>query len=153
VDDTPYSAKVRAEMFKPEGVVGTFGARIGLGYLLGYFTPDAHADLVTFPKIRNRFAHFAEHNSFGTNSVRTLCANFKLVNSHVAKSQSFVQVNDLERAYFETVGLGHNRVRVELVDPDATLKEAKGRFVTTAKLFCAGLEFFMAKKHPQETYY
>lgn len=76
-DDTPYSKDIQNNVFQPDGPLGNFGAKIWMAYLLGYFTQDAHDDLLNFKYIRNLFAHYSEHNSFHTQRIKDRCANFK----------------------------------------------------------------------------
>jgi DNA-binding MltR family transcriptional regulator len=84
-DDSPYSKKVRAELFNPDGPLGSFGSRISMAFLLGLLTEKGHTDLQTFKKIRNLFAHYAEHGTFASQRIRDLCRNLLLVDERVSE--------------------------------------------------------------------
>jgi hypothetical protein len=52
-DQSDYGKKVQADLFSSDGVLGTFGAKIGMAFLLGYFSPEAHRDILNLKYIRN----------------------------------------------------------------------------------------------------
>lgn len=142
-DDEPYSKEIRRRVFNPDGPLGSFSAKVNVAYLVGFFTPEAHADLETFGRIRNRFAHFREHNTFDTDSVRALCENLKLIDKQVAGAAAWSKkVGSDTVHYMDAVGLAHNKVTLHLVNYPDVLKTPKGRFVSTAKLFCAAFTLF-----------
>lgn len=146
-DDSNYSAKIRNELFNADGPLGNFGAKVGLAYLMGYYSEEANADLRTFAKIRNLFAHYAQHKSFGSDQVRALCSNFKLINTRVRETGSSTQgVKSGKITRMETVGFSSRTgVSIQLIDAATILKEPKGRFIATAKLFCAAFEIYSIK--------
>jgi hypothetical protein len=56
-------------------VLGTFSAKIEIGYALSLFDGDVKRDLDTIRTIRNRFAHHLEVRTFDHPDVRDLCDN------------------------------------------------------------------------------
>lgn len=56
--------------------LGTFSSRISACYALALIGDDEYQELTTVRKIRNKFAHRWESNSFEDDSVRNLCHNF-----------------------------------------------------------------------------
>ena len=122
-------------MFQPDGPLGNLGPKSWMMYLLGYLSESALRDLATFMKIRNLFAHYSEHNSFESQKVRDICANFKLLKSNVLKSE-VVHDNKLT----DGVRFSDKGICLLLVQYDEAMRTPKGRFIAVAKLFCAGLE-------------
>jgi hypothetical protein len=53
--------------------LGTFSAKIRLGYALGVFGPKTHADLDRIRRVRNEFAHAARRKSFADTVIANLC--------------------------------------------------------------------------------
>jgi DNA-binding MltR family transcriptional regulator len=138
-----YSAKVRKNMFSPDGALGGFGTRANLAYLMGLIGEDAHADLQNFAKIRNSFAHHSKHNSFETESIRSRCFNFKLVDSRVSQATMKYQTVSGEQQIMDAVAISPGRaITLYLVDPRTAKETAKGRFIATSKLFCAAFSHF-----------
>jgi hypothetical protein len=118
-------------LFSADGAVGGFGARASLAYLMGIISREAHTDLQTFAKIRNSFAHYTEHDTFETESIKARCGNFKLIDSHVERADT----------PYETMSGGKI-----ITDLDAALHTPKGRFIATAKLFCAAFANFLLEE-------
>ena len=61
------------ELFRPDGPLGSFSARIKLAYLLDLIEPTARKDLDCIRRIRNDFAHGRGDLRFTTPSVRDRC--------------------------------------------------------------------------------
>jgi DNA-binding MltR family transcriptional regulator len=140
-DDTDYGRKVRKEMFNSDGPVGTMGAKIGISYLMGFISSQAHSDLQTLKKIRNYFAHYAEHNSFESLQIAALCANFTCISNRV-KQQMIVEPVDKPEARFAFDGYMYTSqgVSLHIENHEEALSTPRGRFGTTAKLVCAAVE-------------
>ena len=51
-------------MFKPEGELSGFEAKVRLAFMLGMFTKETRDNLVALNSIRNRFAHRIEVSSY-----------------------------------------------------------------------------------------
>lgn len=54
---TPLNSVLMDNLFGSRGSLGGFQAKIDMAFALGLYTKDAHRDLNTIRKIRNRFAH------------------------------------------------------------------------------------------------
>jgi len=149
-DDTPYSKKVRAEIFNPDGPLGSFGSRIGIAYLLGLLSEKGHTDLQTFKKIRNLFAHYAEHGTFKSQRIRDLCKNFLLVDERVS-DQLIVRRNVGEDGIPEievaidaaVIEIESKTMSIGLKKKDDDCSDPKWRFVSSSKLFCAVLDTYL----------
>jgi mannitol operon repressor len=59
------------------GPLGTFSARIDLGYCLGLLSGDEYKDLNLVRKIRNDFAHKLTGLSFATPNIASRCRELK----------------------------------------------------------------------------
>lgn len=138
-DTSDYLRKIHAQMFGPDGPLGTFGAKIGLGYLLAMFTEKAHADLQNIKNIRNVFAHYAEHSSFGSQKLTDMCANLTLPDTNVMGPVTYRPQGDVTRAavidaiFYDEQG----RTHLCLKEHEAAKQTPRGRFTCTAQLFCA----------------
>lgn len=64
-------------LFANNGPLSTFSAKITLAYRLGIISEGERSDLETVRKIRNRFAHEVNLNSFSDQSTRDLCRNLE----------------------------------------------------------------------------
>jgi hypothetical protein len=64
-------------MFTHSGPIGSFSARINLGFMLKIYGEKAWRDLDIIREIRNSFAHITGIRSFDIDSVRDRCANLK----------------------------------------------------------------------------
>jgi len=136
-DQSKYGLEVEANSFSPDGVLGTFGAKISLAFHLGYLTEDAHRDLLNLKYLRNKFAHYSDNYSFDIQFIKDRCANFRLINSRVKQTTTFLRATDGSVIKSESVSVNErDGVYLNLPEPAEALKTAKGRFVATAKLFC-----------------
>ena len=152
-DDEAYSTKVRKDMFGSDGPLGSFGARTNLAYLLGLITEDAHADLQTFGKIRNSFAHYTEHDTFETESIKARCSNFKLIKKYVTTVTKPELTASGQCQLQDSISISADKViTLNLVDAEAVLSTPKGRFIATTKLFCAVFSEFADEKVDWEKY-
>jgi hypothetical protein len=143
-DDSDYSRKVRHSIFDPAlGAAGPFTVKVDLAYLLGFFTQDAHHDLKTMGKIRNLFAHYTEHNTFDTESIKTRCSNLKLVDERVSRPVMFSRNPATGETWpMDATGLVRNKISLHLVDRENAISTPRGRYITTAKLFIAAFTRF-----------
>jgi hypothetical protein len=69
--------KVRDDMFRASGALGSYGAKVQLAYLLGWIGEDVCKDLVSISKIRNRFAHSIQANDFKDQQIAAWLNNLR----------------------------------------------------------------------------
>ena len=62
-------------MLNPSGPLGSFGAKINLAYLMGLYCKEAHQDLLTISKIRNKFAHDVTVKEFEADAIKSRIQN------------------------------------------------------------------------------
>jgi hypothetical protein len=74
VDDTT----VVDEIFGPSSALGSFSAKINIGYLMGLYSKAAHRELDTIRTIRNDFAHELHVNNFDIDTIKDRCANLRV---------------------------------------------------------------------------
>jgi DNA-binding MltR family transcriptional regulator len=70
--------KVVDEFFGFDRPLGTFSARIKMGYCLGHMSDHSFKDLNTIRDIRNDFAHSRETISFSTQSINDRCLSLRI---------------------------------------------------------------------------
>ena len=61
------------------GIVGTFSAKVRIGYAMGLYGPITHAELLLLNDIRNAFAHSLHKLDFSVAQVKEDCAKFTLI--------------------------------------------------------------------------
>ena len=132
-DKSEYSQKVQADVFSSDNVIGTFGAKIAIAYLLGYFSEDGHKDILNLKYIRNRFAHYSEHYSFDQQSVQDRCSNFKLINSRVRGAVAH-RIRNGKKVEIDLTSCTEKGIWLNLVEGRDAIKKPRGRFVNTARL-------------------
>ncbi|MFZ5733645.1 MAG: MltR family transcriptional regulator [Pseudomonadota bacterium] len=119
--------KIIDDFFRNSGPLGSFSAKTDLALLMGRLSPDAHKDLVTLRKIRNRFAHELGA-SFEEQSIRDLSANFTLIEKMCVDMES------------ETEPPPGFAFTMRMSDYNSRIKGARARFEMTGQLFVAGLD-------------
>jgi DNA-binding MltR family transcriptional regulator len=96
---------VQAQIFRTSGPLGSFSAKIKMGYLTRLYEVDLYNDLELFKEIRNEFAHRARAKDFNSQRVRDLTRNFKLIDlvamdpqtgPHEPKHRMMVAVDDAD---------------------------------------------------------
>lgn len=151
-DESPYAKKVRNQMFEHEGPLGTFAAHINMAYLIGLLSEKGHGDLQTFKKVRNLFAHYAEHNTFDTERIKALCKNFRLIDEELRVHDQVIFKRDTPEEKFEipvdAVVIERGLVTLGIKKAGDNTASPKWRFLTSSKLFCATLDRYLEK--PQE---
>jgi DNA-binding MltR family transcriptional regulator len=68
---------IHGEMFRFSGPLGSFSAKINLGFMLGIYTADSWRDMDYIRDIRNSFAHDLSARDFKTQRMRDLSFNLK----------------------------------------------------------------------------
>jgi hypothetical protein len=73
--------KARTDVIKGlfDRALGTFAAKIDLGFALGLYLEDAHKDLNTVRLVRNQFAHHKSQISFTSGEPSRLCRDVRLI--------------------------------------------------------------------------
>ena len=66
------------QIFGPNSALGSFSAKINLGYLMGLYSRDAYRELDCIRTIRNDFAHELHINSFDIETIKDRCANLRI---------------------------------------------------------------------------
>ena len=112
-----HQRKWKDDPFRDGGVLGSFGARSELAYMLGAISIETLEDLSRIVKIRNAFAHKVGAKDFGSQPVCDLLHQIKIPDRH------FI-LEDLEHGAIWDLG-----------DPkDITPKTPRERFIRTIQL-------------------
>jgi DNA-binding MltR family transcriptional regulator len=114
--------KVLDEMFRESGPLGTFGAKTQLAYLVGMFSSRVASDLNYLRKIRNKFAHNVEIDSFSNLPVKEWAMNLELVDHYNIEFTS----DELENGTVISFGIITESNRPKLKTP-------RGRFIITCQ--------------------
>ena len=64
--------KYREKLFKPDGLIGTASAKIDIAFVLGIISSQMRDIAVAVSRVRNRFAHYIDVDSFDHASVAKL---------------------------------------------------------------------------------
>ena len=115
--------KLEGEMFRSSAPLGSFSAKIKLGFMLRLYSRDAYNDLVRLKDIRNDFAHNFSITDFNNQSIQDRCKNFVLVDDCV-----------LQRGTAEP-GPPKRGVAIYIQDRDNVLATPRGRYIHTAMVF------------------
>jgi DNA-binding MltR family transcriptional regulator len=138
-DDSSYSARIRKQLFRPDGALGSFSARICLCHLMGVLTAEAHTDLIILAKIRNDFARYAKHDNFECESIRARCNNLKLINNRLRGVAAWAGTTPIDSI---SSNQKNNYVALNLVNHELILSNPRQRYTVTAKLFVAACHLF-----------
>lgn len=144
-DDSPYSKKIRSELFRPDGPLGNFRTKIKCAYLIGLLTEEGCADMQTFTKIRNRFVHYAEDGTFGAQRITALCRNFNIIDKRVFEQVMLVRGTEEQqlRVDLGAAVIENRELHMALKKKDGDTSNPKWRFASSAKLFCATLDTYL----------
>lgn len=66
-------------LFGPDAPIGTFSARIKIGYALGIYERKFRSDLDTIRLIRNVFGHVQSHVDFETPEIAAACGEIRII--------------------------------------------------------------------------
>jgi DNA-binding MltR family transcriptional regulator len=69
--------KIKNELFRPSGALGSYAVKTQLAYLLGWMGEDVFKDLLTISKIRNRFAHNLDVKDFDDQQIAAWLNNLR----------------------------------------------------------------------------
>ena len=106
------SAERRGKLFGVYGPLSSLSAKIDIGFAVGLFGPETHADLHRLRRIRNKFAHTGEPLKFSNQAITDLCAT--ITNAPTTATEPRSQ-------YMETASLVGSRLRdfAEGITPEA----------------------------------
>lgn len=117
---------ITERLFRASGPLGSFSAKIDLGFLLGLYGDVAHRDLLTMKSMRNDFAHELSVSDFSDQSLSARCMNFKLVERHTVDMHSDLTVKPTVWA-------------IGAMDRENSLKDPRERYLLTVSVLTMGL--------------
>jgi DNA-binding MltR family transcriptional regulator len=97
-------------MFAPDGMLGGYGARLRMAYLIGLLTKDTYRDLVRLGDIRNDFAHKPELLDFSRKMIKGKCASIGMLLS-IRRGDDVALPRDARRlvTLFRNMGLSTDK--------------------------------------------
>jgi hypothetical protein len=84
-DNGDYRQRI-SYMMHPDGVLGAFGAKIDLGWVMGIYGVAAYKNLKLIPKIRNAFAHKIAAGDFDCTLVGAHCDGLTFAEQFLEKN-------------------------------------------------------------------
>jgi DNA-binding MltR family transcriptional regulator len=118
--DAPVAAQ---RLLQIDGPLGNFRPKIDLVFLMGLISPEGHQDMRLITKVRNRFAHYLDVDTFETPIIKGWCFDLK-------HFQNFV-LTDAEMA-----GAPKGKKIFGVGGMDQLLTTAKGRYLTAIQFYC-----------------
>lgn len=73
------------EIFRSSGALGSFSAKIKMGFLLRLYEKICSKELDTIKNIRNEFAHSVNHLNFETDRIFDKIKNLRLIEGYIRK--------------------------------------------------------------------
>lgn len=113
-----------SSFLKGYGPLGSFSAKIDIGYLLRFYGHPIRKELDTIRHIRNEFAHVRYPISFDNQRIKDWCANLKLVENYVRPMSEWKE--------------GEDKPWVSYIDDDSfedELRDAKSRFLSSVGVY------------------
>ena len=128
------------DMFQVRGPLGSFSAKISMGYLLGLYDKETRKELDTIKEIRNTFAHRAYACHFETQRIRDLASNLSLSQRFEIYTPPHAPVTDMKTGDMVILAFGmRSTAEPEIgepclprIAPDGTLSPRE-RFVRACK--------------------
>lgn len=105
-------------LLRPDGVLGSNGARLNIAHGLGLINERLFSDLKTIARIRNQFAHGFASLSFDDDRIRDLCRNLKQPEIHAAQAYSIYpkdEAAEIESALLDEYKVPKERYRVSVI--------------------------------------
>jgi hypothetical protein len=114
-------------MMHPDGVLGAFGAKIDLGWVMGIYGVAAYKNLKLIPKIRNAFAHKIAAGDFDCTLVGAHCDGLTFAEQFLEKNGPDYSIRLRDPASILVLG-------PQADDPFRTKRD---RYLTTCATFMA----------------
>jgi hypothetical protein len=76
--------EAKKNLFRSEGPLGTYSARLDLANALGLISDETRSDLRVLGTIRNKFAHSVDVHAFEHPQIKELCARLKAAAAYEA---------------------------------------------------------------------
>jgi DNA-binding MltR family transcriptional regulator len=116
------SPKVADGLLQIEGPLGNFGPKIDLVFLMGLISPEGHQDMKIIKKIRNKFAHNLEVDTFETPLIKGWCFELSHFEKFVLKDEEMRGPNPAGKI-FGVAGMNEK------------LQQPKGRYLVAVQLY------------------
>lgn len=144
IDHLHPDEKLTKEMFRSTGAFGPFATKIHLGKLVGVYGAEMHQELVRIKNIRNRFAHDLSVRSFTDQQVASWCQNFKFCERYTIENNTPTPPKDPT-----PIPMGKRTWWFGVTDRDKTLRDPRGRYLTTVGAMLYALSWMRGVKMPK----
>lgn len=136
------SKSVEKDLFKVNGVLATFEAKIQMSYYLGLISKNEKSNITYLQRVRNKFAHQFIDITFENDAISNVCSNFEI-------PKNCYMPNEIPRPNKETSELP----KIDL-NPIKRETPAKDRFIFTFKYLYINLisRIFFTKLERREEY-
>ncbi|WP_270607119.1 MltR family transcriptional regulator [Bacillus mobilis] len=136
------SKGIEKDLFKVNGVLATFEAKIQMSYYLGLISKNEKSNITYLQRVRNKFAHQFIGITFENDAISNVCSNFEI-------PKNCYMPNEIPRPNKETGELP----KIEL-NPIKRETSAKDRFIFIFKYLYTNLIFkiFFTKLERREEY-
>lgn len=125
-------------IFRTSGPLGSFSAKIDLGFLIGLYSKEAHSDFEIIKDVRNEFAHRVHAISFSSPRIYDLCKNFK-------KHDMNFQIARVSGVKYPR-GFKSQKMFRELDEQNPTY--VKEKYVRACQVVVVALSLFIRKRKP-----
>ncbi|MEB9416023.1 MltR family transcriptional regulator [Bacillus cereus] len=72
------SKSIEKDLFKGNGVLATFEAKIQMSYYLGLISKNEKSNIIYLQRVRNKFAHQFIDITFENDAISNVCSNFEI---------------------------------------------------------------------------
>ncbi|HGH7175506.1 TPA: MltR family transcriptional regulator [Bacillus wiedmannii] len=137
------SKSVEKDLFKVNGVLATFEAKIQMSYYLGLISKNEKSNITYLQRVRNKFAHQFIDITFENDAISNVCSNFEIPKNCYMPNEVPPRPNK------ETGELP----KIDL-NPIKRETSAKDRFIFTFKYLYTNLicKIFLTKLERREEY-
>ena len=135
--------EIVSHIFRVSGPLGSFSAKIDLGFLMGLYGKEAHSDLDTIKEIRNEFAHRLRSTNFNSQRVHDLCKNIKAADSNF----EIAPVRNAKKS-----GRFKKQKMFEALD-DRSPTYMRERYVRASQVFVVRLSLFTRTRRPKAPHF
>ena len=109
----PLSNTLRGRIYADRGPLGSFSAKIDMGFALGLYGKQTRSNLHLARRIRNRFAHKFTVSSFENEEIASLCKSLKATDVLGKDMKELIpRFPEVKTRYFVTVTWIWNRLSV-----------------------------------------
>jgi hypothetical protein len=142
-----YDEVIIREMFRSSGPLGSFSAKINLGYLMRLYGKDTKNELDTIKEIRNSFAHRPHTKDFEVQRLRDLSSNLSMserLDVHWIRPPKMVEPAELKVGDTVIIGVGLRNAASREGGPSILPEIAAGTTLSPRSKYIRACQFHVA---------